>query len=45
MRYPLWAFLFVFMLPPFAAHALLSGNATLDGVRVNHSPVIAQFLR
>ena len=30
MRYPLWAFFFVFLLPPFAAHALLTGSARLD---------------
>jgi hypothetical protein len=27
MRYPLWAFLFVFVIPPFTAHALLAGGA------------------
>ncbi len=27
MRYPLWAFLFVFLLPPFALHATLAGKA------------------
>lgn len=31
MRYPLWAFLFVFVLPPFAAHAALSGRAAFIG--------------
>ena len=27
MRYPLLAFLFVFVIPPFTAHALLVGKA------------------
>jgi hypothetical protein len=27
MRYPLWAFFFVFVIPPFTAHALLVGKA------------------
>ena len=30
MRYPLWAFLFVFVLPPFTVHALLSGAARIE---------------
>ena len=29
MRYPLWAFFFVFVVPPFTAHALLNGNARI----------------
>jgi hypothetical protein len=29
MRYPLWAFFFVLVLPPFAAHALLAGKARM----------------
>jgi hypothetical protein len=29
MRYPLWAFFFVFVLPPFTAHALLVGKANV----------------
>jgi hypothetical protein len=29
MRYPLWAFFFVLVLPPFAAHALLTGKAQM----------------
>ena len=29
MRYPLWAFFFVLILPPFTAHALLIGKADL----------------
>jgi hypothetical protein len=29
MRYPLLAFIFVFVIPPFTAHALLTGRATL----------------
>lgn len=49
MRYPLWAFLFVFMLPPFALHALLTGKATIDPAHqmasVQHSPLIAPLLR
>lgn len=45
MRYPLWAFLFVFMLPPFAAHALLTGGARVDTASVNHSPLVAPLLR
>ncbi|WP_417580675.1 hypothetical protein [Pelagibacterium sp.] len=31
MRYPLWAFLFVFLLPPFALHAALAGKAGIEG--------------
>ncbi len=30
MRYPLVLFLFVFVVPPFALHALLTGRAALD---------------
>ena len=30
MRYPLWAFLFIFIMPPFAVHALLSDKASFD---------------
>ena len=30
MRYPLWAFLFAFVLPPFALHAALVGKAGFD---------------
>lgn len=30
MRYPLWAFFFVLVMPPFAAHALLTGQAGLS---------------
>ncbi len=30
MRYPLWMFLFVFVMPPFAAHALLTGKARIE---------------
>lgn len=29
MRYPIWAFFFVLVLPPFTAHALLSGRAEM----------------
>jgi hypothetical protein len=29
MRYPLWAFFFVLILPPYAAHALLAGKAKM----------------
>lgn len=29
MRYPLWAFFFILVMPPFAAHALLTGKAAL----------------
>lgn len=29
MRYPLWTFFFVFIMPPFAAHALLTGQASI----------------
>lgn len=29
MRYPLWAFFFVLVMPIFAAHALLTGKAEL----------------
>jgi hypothetical protein len=29
MRYPLVAFLFVFVIPPFTAHALLAGKARI----------------
>jgi len=45
MRYPLWAFLFLFLLPPFAAHALLTGNARLDDVPIHHTRLIAPLLR
>lgn len=30
MRYPLWAFLFVFLLPPFTLHSALADNAGSD---------------
>lgn len=30
MRYPLWLFIFIFVLPPFAAHALLTGKAEIE---------------
>lgn len=30
MRYPLWAFLFVFLMPPFAVHAALTGKAGFE---------------
>lgn len=30
MRYPLWAFFFLLVLPPFTAHALLVGHARLE---------------
>ncbi|WP_158541546.1 hypothetical protein [Pelagibacterium lacus] len=30
MRYPLWAFLFVFVVPPFALHAVLAGKAGFE---------------
>lgn len=30
MRYPLCAFMFVFVLGPFAAHALLTGTARIE---------------
>lgn len=30
MRYPLWAFLFVFLMPPFAVHAALAGKAGFE---------------
>jgi multisubunit Na+/H+ antiporter MnhG subunit len=33
MRYPLLAFIFVFVIPPFTAHALLTGRATLAAER------------
>ena len=44
MRYPLLAFLFVFVIPPFAAHALLTGRAVVvveatastDAARLHH---------
>ncbi len=44
MRYPLLAFLFVFVIPPFAAHALLTGRAVVvvaaspapDTARLHH---------
>ena len=29
MRYPLWAFFFILVMPPFAAHALFTGGAAL----------------
>lgn len=31
MRYPLVAFLFVFLLGPYTAHALLTGSARIQG--------------
>lgn len=30
MRYPIWMFLFAFVIPPFSAHALLVGKARID---------------
>ncbi len=30
MRYPLWAFIFVFLLPPFALHAALVSKAEFE---------------
>lgn len=30
MRYPLFLFVFVFVIPPFAVHALLTGKAVID---------------
>ena len=30
MRYPLWAFFFILILPPFTIHALLTGKAELS---------------
>lgn len=30
MRYPLWAFFFVLILPPFTAHAVLTGHARFE---------------
>lgn len=30
MRYPLWAFFFLLILPPFTAHAVLAGHARFD---------------
>lgn len=32
MRYPIWMFLFVFVMPPFAAHALLTGKARVEPI-------------
>lgn len=29
MRYPLWAFFFFLVLPPFTAHALFTGQAQM----------------
>jgi|GEM_PF-3080941 len=29
MRYPIWMFIFAFVMPPFAAHALLTGAARI----------------
>lgn len=37
MRYPLWAFFFVLVMPIFTAHALLTGSAQLTP---EHSAVI-----
>lgn len=30
MRYPLWAFFFVLILPPVTAHAVLTGHARFE---------------
>ena len=30
MRYPLWTFFFLMVLPPFALHALLVGKARIE---------------
>lgn len=30
MRYPIWMFMFAFVMPPFAAHALLTGKAQIE---------------
>lgn len=40
MRYPLLAFLFVFVIPPFTAHALLTGTAAM-GAKAESSQVSA----
>ncbi|GGF23178.1 hypothetical protein GCM10011321_13200 [Youhaiella tibetensis] len=44
MRYPLWAFLFLFMLPPFAVHALLTGKAEVASVRANQGVIVSAML-
>lgn len=38
MRYPLLAFLFVFVIPPFTAHALLTGTASV-GAKTESSQI------
>lgn len=44
MRYPLWAFLVIFVLPPFTAHALLAGGASIHpSVTVNPSVLTKAF--
>jgi len=30
MRYPIWMFMFVFVIPPFALHAWATGQAKFD---------------
>lgn len=55
MRYPIWMFMFVFVMPPFAAHALLTGAARIVPAErrvtvvrqavVNPSQAIAALLR
>ncbi|HWJ87264.1 MAG TPA: hypothetical protein VNS12_04260 [Pelagibacterium sp.] len=50
MRYPLWLFLFVFIVPPFALHAVLAGKASfIDApavaitATVTPDPLVHQF--
>lgn len=55
MRYPIWMFMFLFVMPPFAAHALFTGAARIvpmekrvtvvRQVVVNPSQAIAAWLR
>jgi len=43
MRYPLWAFFFVLVMPMFTAHALLAGKAEL--LSAGHSEATSNSTR
>lgn len=52
MRYPMWLFLFVFIVPPFALHAVLAGKASVidtpsvvitAAATVSQTPIVHHF--
>jgi hypothetical protein len=45
MRYPLVAFLFIFVIPPYTAHALLAGKARIAPATTSSSAVSAPEAR